>query len=146
MVLPWANQCVFLMEMFFLSYVNETMYLLWNLLFFKTVQKEKRLTFFFSQSVNFQMFKLDLEKAEEPEIKLPTSYGSSKWQPTPILLPGKSHEWRSLVGYSPWGCKESDKTEQLHFTMDHPKSKRVPGKHLFLLYWLCQSLWLCGSQ
>ena len=30
--------------------------------------------------------------------------------------------------------------------LDHGKSKRVPEKHLFLLYWLCQSLWLCGSQ
>ena len=30
--------------------------------------------------------------------------------------------------------------------LDHWKSKRVPGKHLLLLYWLCQSLWLCGSQ
>ena len=38
-----------------------------------------------------------------------------KWQPTPILLPGKSHGQRSLVGYSPWGRKESDMTEQLHF-------------------------------
>ena len=38
-----------------------------------------------------------------------------KWQPTPIFLPGKSHGWRSLVGSSPWGCKESDTTEQLHF-------------------------------
>ena len=28
--------------------------------------------------------------------------------PTPVLLPGKSHGQRSLVGYSPWGCKESD--------------------------------------
>ena len=28
--------------------------------------------------------------------------------------------------------------------LDHRKSKRVPEKHLFLLYWLCQSLWLCG--
>ena len=54
-------------------------------------------------TVNFQMVKLDLEKAEEPEIKLPTSIGSSK-------------------------------------------RKRVPEKHLLLLYWLCQSLWLCGSQ
>ena len=53
-------------------------------------------------TVNFQMFKLVLEKAEEPEIKLPTSAGSLK--------------------------------------------KQVPEKHLFLLYWLCQSLWLCGSQ
>ena len=56
-------------------------------------------------TVNFQMFKLDLKKAEEPEIKLPTSH-----------------------------------------PMDHQKSKRVPEKHLLLLYWLCKSLWLCGSQ
>jgi len=55
-------------------------------------------------TVNFQMFKLVLEKAEEPEIKLLTSAGSSK------------------------------------------KQERVPERHLFLLYWLCQSLWLCGSQ
>ena len=34
-----------------------------------------------------------------------------KWQPTPGLLPGKSHGQRSLVGYSPWGRKESDTTE-----------------------------------
>ena len=54
-------------------------------------------------TVNFQMFKLDLEKGEEPQIKLPTSVGSLK-------------------------------------------NKRVLEKHLFLLYWLCQSLWLCGSQ
>ena len=134
------------------------------------------------------MFKLDLEKAEEPEIKLPTSNGSwkkqessrktiyfcfidypkavdcvdhgkmwkilkelgipehltcllrnlhlgqeatatrrpsftpwvgkilwrRKWQPTPVLLPGKSHGQRSVVGYSPWGCKELDTTERLH--------------------------------
>ena len=37
-----------------------------------------------------------------------------KWQHTPVFLPGKSHGWRSLAGYSPWGCKESDITEQLH--------------------------------
>ena len=34
-----------------------------------------------------------------------------KWQPTPVFLPGKSHGWRSLVGYSPWGRKELDTTE-----------------------------------
>ena len=49
------------------------------------------------------MFKLDLEKSKEPEIKLSTSAGSSKKQ-------------------------DSSK------------------KHLLLLYWLCQSLWLCGPQ
>ena len=36
-------------------------------------------------------------------------------QPTLVLLPGKSHGRRSLVGCSPWGCEESDTTEWLHF-------------------------------
>ena len=40
-----------------------------------------------------------------------------KWQPTPVFLPGKSHEWRSQVGYSPWGRKELDTTERLHFLL-----------------------------
>ena len=34
-----------------------------------------------------------------------------KWRPTPVFLPGESRGQRSLVGYSPWGCKESDPTE-----------------------------------
>ena len=38
-----------------------------------------------------------------------------QWHPTPVLLPGKSHGRRSLVGCSPWGRCESDTTEQLHF-------------------------------
>ena len=54
-------------------------------------------------TVNFQMFKLVWEKAEESEIKLPTSAGS-------------------------WKKQESSR------------------KHLFMFYWWCQSLWLCGSQ
>ena len=37
-----------------------------------------------------------------------------RWQPTLVFLPGKSHRQRSLMGYSPWGHKESDTTEQLH--------------------------------
>ena len=42
-------------------------------------------------------------------------YRRRQWHPTPVLLPGKSHGWRSLVGCSPWGLEESDTTEQLHF-------------------------------
>ena len=38
-----------------------------------------------------------------------------QWQPTPVLLPGKFHGQRSLVGCSPWGHEELDTTEQLHF-------------------------------
>ena len=39
-----------------------------------------------------------------------------KGQPTPVFLPGKSHGQRSLLDYSPWGRKELDMTERLHFT------------------------------
>ena len=38
-----------------------------------------------------------------------------QWHPTPVLLPGKSHGWRSLVGCSPWGRYELGTTERLHF-------------------------------
>ena len=38
-----------------------------------------------------------------------------QWHPTPVLLPGKSHGWRSLVGCSPWGREQLDTTERLHF-------------------------------
>ena len=38
-----------------------------------------------------------------------------QWHPTPVLLPGKSHGRRSLVGCSPWGRWGSDRTERLHF-------------------------------
>ena len=36
-----------------------------------------------------------------------------EWLPTPLFLPGECHGQRSLVGYSPWGCKELDTIEQL---------------------------------
>ena len=51
------------------------------------------------------------------------SPGEGKWQPTSVLLPGESHGGRSLVGYSPWGRKESNRTEQLHFSLFHPLIK-----------------------
>ena len=49
------------------------------------------------------------------------SPGERKWQPTPVFLPGKYHEQRSLEGYSPWDCKEPDTTERVtqHNTTQH---------------------------
>ena len=51
-----------------------------------------------------------------------------KWQPTPVFLPEESHGPRSLAGYSPWGHKELDTTERLHFTslLLVTKSKKDP--------------------
>ena len=55
----------------------------------------------------------------------------SKWQPTPVFLPGKSHGQKSLLGHSPWGHKESDMIEKLtlmisfnlNYLPKHPVSK-----------------------
>ena len=51
-----------------------------------------------------------------PQCFIPsTSIYNSRWHPTPVLLLGESHGWRSLVGCSPWGREESDTTERLPF-------------------------------
>ena len=58
-----------------------------------------------------------------------------QWHPTPVLLPGKSHGRRSLVGCSPWGLEELDSTERLHFhalekemaTHSSVPAWRIPG-------------------
>ena len=53
-----------------------------------------------------------------------------QWHPTPVLLPGKSHGWRSLVGCSLWGHWESDTTEQLHFHFSLPCTGEGNGNPL----------------
>ena len=52
-----------------------------------------------------------------------------EWQPTPVFLAGKSHGQRSLVGYSPWGRKESDTTERLNTYISSPKTKKILTLH-----------------
>ena len=52
---------------------------------------------------------------------------------TPVLLPGKSHGWKSLVGFSPWGLEKSDMTEQLHFHF-HALEKEM-AIHSSVLAW-----------
>ena len=72
-----------------------------------------------------------------------------KWQPTPVFLPGKSHGWRSLVGYSLWGRKSRTRLSDFNFTitlevfgssstitcysqgLDRADWLRTIGKHLF---------------
>ena len=70
-----------------------------------------------------KMDKSTVTAKKKVKTALPVINGTSKqnqwiysciWQPTPVLLPGKS-QGRSLVGYSPWGRKDSDTTERLHF-------------------------------
>ena len=58
-----------------------------------------------------------------------------QWHPTPVLLPGKSHGWRSLVGCSPWGREESDTTEQLHFTFHFHALEKEMATHSSVFAW-----------
>ena len=73
----------------------------------KVILKIRQVGFNSPWTENFQMIKLDLEKVEEPVIKLPT----------------------------------------IHWIIEKARElQKQTNKHLLLLYWLCQSLWLCGSQ
>ena len=58
--------------------------------------------------------------------RLVNRYGRRQWHPTPVLLPGKSHGPKSLVGCSPWGRSESGTTERLHF---HISLSCIGGGH-----------------
>ena len=58
-----------------------------------------------------------------------------KWQSTPVLLPGKSHGQRSLVGYSLWDRKESVTTERLLGFWDSISS----FLEIFIYFWVCQA-------
>ena len=51
-------------------------------------------------------------------VMLPTNW-RKEWQSTPVLLPGEFQVQRSLVGYSPWDCKESDTTMQLSLSLEN---------------------------
>ena len=87
------------------------------------------------------------QKEKHQAITLNLRRGRRKWQPTPGFLPGESHGQRSLMGYSPGGCKESDTTEQLHFftfisykinavkliTVFHQKSRTVTYRVVLLI-------------
>ena len=76
--------------------------------------------------------------SDKPHATLSVNISVFKWQHTPIFLPGKSHGQRSLAGYSPWGCKESDTIELLHFTYSSLDTKEV-GECNFLI--ACVSTW-----
>ena len=55
-----------------------------------------------------------------------------EWQPTPIFLPREFHGQRSLLGYSPWGCKESDGTEQLTLLLSSQEALPPTGVFLWI--------------
>ena len=65
------------------------------------------------------MLDLDSKQCDLNSALSSVIYWRRQWHPTPVLLPGKSHGRKSLVGCSPWGREESDMTERLlfHFSL-----------------------------
>ena len=68
-----------------------------------------------------------VQYATGEEQRVITNSSGRKWQPTPVLLPGKPHGKRSLVGYIPWGHKELDTTERLHFHFSLSRMNEMTG-------------------
>ena len=77
-----------------------------------------------------ELMKLKQREVRELEVTQQVSW-RRQWHPTPVLLPGKCHGRGSLVGCSPWGHKESDMTERLHF---HALEKEM-ATHCSVLAW-----------
>ena len=67
--------------------------------------------------------------------ELGRSLGGRAWQSTPVFLPGESHGQRSLVGYSWWGCIESDTTEGLTQEHLHRKISFHSLPNILCEYW-----------
>ena len=66
------------------------------------------------------------------------SYALSRrrqWHPTPVLLPGKSHGWRSLVGCSPWVAKSRTRLSDFTFTFHFHALEKVMAAHSSVLAW-----------
>ena len=68
--------------------------------------------------------------------------GRRQWQPTPVLLPGKPHGRRSLMGCSPWNRKESDTTERLPFPFRMGRKRRNRNRMLFTKL-SCNLIFMC---
>ena len=64
------------------------------------------------------------------------SLGGGQWQPMPVFLSGECHGQRSLVGYSPWGCKDSDSTETIHVRATSAVLGRQSVLPLFAKYFI----------
>ena len=77
----------------------------------------------------------DAGDTQETQVQSPSQEDplEKEMTPTAVFLPGKSHRQRSLVGYSPWSCKELDMTEQLSHTHTHTLSHTHTHTHTLSL-------------
>ena len=99
---------------------------------FKMVQVSLHLFLLIWHQVHLRLSGIRSQRLGTPDLSTTKVLCQRRqWHPTPVLLPGKSHGWRSLVGCSPRGRQESDTTEWLHF---HALEKEM-APHSSVLAW-----------
>ena len=94
---------------------------------------------------SFQSQRKAMPKNAQTTTQLHSSHTLVKWC-LKFSKPGFSNTWTMSFQMFKLVLEEQRNQINCQHPLDHGKSKRVPEKHQFLLYWLCQSLWLCGSQ
>ena len=104
---PFLSQLIFALCVYVLLFGTQIylqlLYIFLGLFFFHHV-----MSFFSVVSLCFKVYFVLYEYCYR-------GFWRRRWHPSPVLLPGKSHGWRNLVGCSSWGCEESDTTERLPF-------------------------------
>ena len=95
---------------------------------------------------SFQSQRKAMPKNVQTTIQLHSSHTLAK-QCSKFSKPGFNSTWTENFQMFKLDLKrQRNQRSNCQHPLDHRISKRVPEKHLLLLYWLCQSLWLCGSQ
>ena len=93
-------------------YQNQTDYIICSERWSSSIQTEKtRLGAYCGSAHELLIAKFRLKLKKVGKTTRSFRYWRRRWHPIPVLLPGKSHGRRSLVGCSPWGREESDTTE-----------------------------------
>ena len=99
-----------------------------------TTPENMRHNFCFQRDVSLKVV-LGVRRLHVYLAVLQISFRRRQWQATPVLLPGKSYGWRSLVGCSPWGRSESDATERLQFHFHFHTMEKAMATHSSVLAW-----------
>ena len=95
---------------------------------------------------SFQSQRKAMPKSAQTSAQLHSSHTLAKWCSKFSKL-GLNSTWTENFLMFKLDLEEAEnQRSNCQHLLDHQKSKRIPEKHLFLLYWICQSLWLCGSQ
>ena len=103
---------------------------MWNSFVFFHLTCKKHLSYYISFTVSFWISLLHYHLVDST-----IPYRRRQWHPTPVLLPGKSHGWRSLEGCSPWGRSSRTRLSDFTFTFHFHALEKEMATHSSFLAW-----------